>query len=396
MKIIPYGKQSIDENDISAVVEVLKSDFLTQGVKVNEFENSFAEYVNAKYAVAVSNGTAALHLAALALGVDSTTNVITTPITFSASANCIRYCGGNVYFVDIDPDTYLIDLNAVETLIQSKPSDFFSGIIPVDFAGMPVNMEAFRKLADKYGLWIIEDACHAPGAFFTDSKGIKQACGNSIYSDLTVFSFHPVKHITTGEGGMITTNDERIYAKLLKLRTHGITRESNNFQNTIDIAYGGAIGFDNYPGWYIEMQDLGYNYRLTDIQAALGTSQLKKADLWYERRNAIAKKYHERLAYNSKFSGCSDYIEGHAYHLFILLSNERNQLYKFLRENNVYTQIHYFPVHLMPYYQNLGYKMGDFPNAEDYYKKCMSLPMFPSLTDNEQEYVIDTLLSFSE
>lgn len=396
MKIIPYGKQTIDENDISAVVEVLKGDFLTQGGKVNEFESSFAKYVNAKYAVAVSNGTAALHLAVLALDVDSTTNVITSPITFSASANCIRYCGGNVYFADIDPDTYLIDLNAVEALIKSKPPNFFSGIIPVDFAGMPVNMEAFRKLADKYGLWIIEDACHAPGAFFTDSNGIKQTCGNNIYSDLTVFSFHPVKHITTGEGGMITTNDEKIYAKLLKLRTHGITRESNNFQNTIEVAYASSIVFDNYPGWYMEMQDLGYNYRLTDIQAALGISQLKKADLWYQRRNEIAKKYHERLANISKFSGCSDYIIGHAYHLFVLLSKERNRLYNFLRENNVYTQIHYFPVHLMPYYQKLGYKMGDFPNAEDYYKKCMSLPMYPALTDNEQEYVIDILLSFSE
>ena len=215
--IIPYGRQNITPEDIQAVVETLQSDFLTQGPKVKEFEDAFAAYIGCKYAVAVANGTAALHLCALALDVNEQTNVITTPITFAASANCIRYCGGTIFFADIDSSTFLIDLKKVEQLIASKPKGFFKGIIPVDFAGNAVNLEELKKIAAANNLWMIEDACHAPGGYFTDSKGQQQNCGNSNFADLAIFSFHPVKHIACGEGGMVTTNDEALYKKLLLL-----------------------------------------------------------------------------------------------------------------------------------------------------------------------------------
>src|SRR5690606_24388760 len=231
--VIPYGRQNITDEDIQEVIKTLKSDYLTQGPKIKEFEDNFASYVGAKYAVAIANGTAALHLCALALDVKKGQKVITTPITFAASANCVRYCGGEVVFGDIDAETYLLDINSVRTLLEASPKGTYHGIIPVDFAGRAVNLEEFRKLADEYGLWIIEDACHAPGGYFTDSNGINQFCGNGKYADLAIFSFHPVKHIASGEGGMITTNDENLYKKLLLLRTHGITKDESNYENSI-------------------------------------------------------------------------------------------------------------------------------------------------------------------
>src|SRR6185437_14806737 len=270
MKPIPYGRQNITEEDIQAVAEVLRSDFLTQGPKIDEFEKKFAEYIGCKYAVAVANGTAALHLCTLALDVNASQKVITTPITFAASANCVRYCGGEVAFADIDPKSYLIDLNKVESLLKKNPNSY-KGIVPVDFMGLAVNLEELKQLTDKYGLWIIEDACHAPGGYFVDSKGTKQNCGNSNFADLAIFSFHPVKHIATGEGGMVTTNDKKLYEKLLLLRTHGITKNP-------------ALMHKNDGGWYYEMQELGYNYRLSDMQAALGISQLSRADEGLARR----------------------------------------------------------------------------------------------------------------
>jgi UDP-4-amino-4,6-dideoxy-N-acetyl-beta-L-altrosamine transaminase len=381
MNPIPYGKQSITREDIKAVTETLQSDLLTQGPKIIEFEKAFADYIGAKYAIAVSNGTAALHLSAMALGVNENTNVITTPITFAASANCIRYCGGNVYFADIDPCTYLLDINKVEALIRSKPHGFFHGIIPVDFAGRAVDLEAFRKLADKYKLWILEDACHAPGGYFTDSNNVQQWCGNSQFVDAAIFSFHPVKHIACGEGGAITTNDERIYKKLLLLRTHGITKDP-------------ALMLENHGGWYYEMQELGYNYRLTDFQAALGLSQLQRANEGLKRRRAIAKIYNEAFNAKKGLKGQSGYVEGHAYHLYVIEVENRDLLYNFLREKKIFTQVHYIPVHFQPYYQSLGFKKGDFPNAEAYYEKCLSLPMYPTLTEEEQQYVIDILNDF--
>ena len=382
--MIPYGKQHITQEDIDAVVQVLQSDFLTQGPKIAEFENAFAGYIGCKYAVAVANGTAALHLSALALSVNSSTNVITTPITFSASANCIRYCGGNVFFADIDAATLTLDINKVEELILSKPTGFFSGIIPVDFAGLPVNLEAFKMLADKYGLWILEDACHAPGGYFIDSKGNKQNAGNGNYAQLAIFSFHPVKHIATGEGGMITTNDENLYQKLLQLRSHGMIYQGNDKL------------IENHGGWYMEMQELGFNYRLSDLQAALGTSQLTKADERIKRRNEIA------AIYNKAFEGTGVEILSlpanvyHAYHLYIIQVNDRKKLYDELRKNKIFAQVHYVPVHLMPYYKNIEDYTGKLPIAENYYAKCLSIPMYPTLSNEEQEFVINTIKSYSK
>lgn len=375
---IPYGRQNITDADIDAVVEVLRSDFLTQGPNIARFEEKFAQYVGSKYAVAVSNATAALHICSMALGVKENVNVITTSITFAASANGVRYCGGNVYFADIDPDTYCLDINKVEELIKSKPKGFFSGIIPVDLAGYAVNLEAFRKLADEHGLWIIEDACHAPGGFFTDSKGQKQLCGNGNFAEVSVFSFHPVKHIATGEGGMITTNNEELYKKLMVLRTHGITKDP-------------AVLHENHGGWYYEMQELGYNYRLTDFQAALGVSQLSRADEGLQRRREIAANYNEAFKGNDKIVSQSGVVEGHAYHLYVIQVENRLELYNHLRSNNIFAQVHYIPVHTMPYYQTLGWKKGDMPQAEKYYAQCLSLPMYPTLTEQEQQFVIDTI-----
>jgi len=377
---IPYGKQHISQADIDAVIATLQSDYLTQGPKVQEFEEKFAQYIGSKYAVAVANGTAALHLCALALNVTENTNVITTPITFSASANCIKYCGGNVYFADIDTETFLIDIEKLKALIQSKPKGFFSGIVPVDFAGNAVNLEVIKAIASEHNLWIIEDACHAPGGYFMDSKNNKQNCGNGVFADLAIFSFHPVKHIACGEGGMITTNDEALYNRLLKLRTHGITKNP-------------ALMHENHGGWYMEMQELGYNYRIPDMLCALGISQLERANDGLEKRKQIAKIYDEAFASNTNII-TPKYDAGHAFHLYVIQVNNRLGLYNFLKENKIYAQVHYIPVHTMPYYKSLGFKQGDFPIAEAYYSKCLSLPMYPTLTKEEQQYVIDCINSF--
>lgn len=390
MTPIPYGRQNITEEDIQAVVDALKSDYLTQGPRIKLFEEAFADYVEAKYAVAVANGTAALHLNALALGVKPGHRVITTPITFAASANCVRYCGGEVVFADIDPETYLLGVKAVEQLLRQAPEGTYQGIIPVDFAGRAVNLEQFRNLANNYGLWMIEDSCHSPGGYFTDSSGVQQWCGNGKFADLAIFSFHPVKHIAAGEGGMITTNDEQLYEKLLMLRTHGIVKNETAYTNPIALAGGG----DRYPGWYMEMQDLGYNYRLTDFQAALGLSQLSRAQEGLSRRRAIAQRYAEAFEGQSFLLGQSGIQEGHAYHLYIIEVENRLGLYNYLREKQIFAQIHYIPTHLMPYYRQLGWQEGDFPHAEHYYKHCISLPMYPALTDEQQIYVIEQVLKF--
>lgn len=392
--MIPYGRQNITEDDIQAVIEALKGDYLTQGPTILEFEKAFAEYIGCRYAVAVANGTAALHLSVLALGVENGDKVITTPITFAASANCVKYCGGEVVFSDINPDTYLLDVNAVEKLLEVAPKGTYKGIIPVDFAGRAVDLEAFKTLADKYGLWLIEDACHAPGGYFIDSKGVQQNCGNGNYADLAIFSFHPVKHIATGEGGMITTNDKELYEKLLQLRTHGITRNVDTFTNSLDFANGTSNHNDTYPGWYMEMQTLGYNYRFTDFQSALGLSQLKKANAGIDRRREIASIYNDAFTNESFIKGQSGVIEGHAYHLYVIEVEDRLGLYNYLRENKIFAQIHYIPCHLMPYYKQFGWKEGDLVKSEQYYKDCISLPMYPTLTNSEQEFVINTIKEF--
>ena len=381
MKAIPYGRQNITQEDINSVVETLQSDFLTQGPAITTFEDAFAEYIGAKYAVAVSNGTAALHLCTMALDVKQGDKVITSPITFVASANCIRYCGGEVVFADIDPNTFLLDIEKVRSLLQQYPKGTFKGIIPVDFAGAPINLEAFRKLAEEYGLWIIEDACHAPGGFFVDSKGKQQNCGNSTYADLAIFSFHPVKHIATGEGGMITTNNKKLYDKLCLLRTHGITRDTELLQ-------------ENHGAWYHEMQQLGYNYRLSDIQAALGASQLKRANEGLEQRKKIAERYDEAFNISGLEITTPVYDKGHAFHLYVVQVKNRLELYNHLHKNNIFAQVHYIPAHTMPYYKSLGYKKGDYPLSEKYYEHCLSLPMYPTLSQEEQDFVIATIKQF--
>ena len=380
-KKITYGRQNISEEDIKSVVEVLKSDYLTQGPKVKEFEENFAKYIGSKYAVAVSNGTAALHLSTITLDINKGDKVITTPITFVASANCIRYCGGEVVFADIDPDTFLLDFEKVKLLIENSPPNTYKGIIPVDFAGRANDLENFRKLADKHGLWILEDACHSPGGFFTDQDGTNQNCGNGNFADLAIFSFHPVKHIAAGEGGMITTNNKDLYHRLLNLRSHGIQ------QNPELKKY-------NHGMWYYEMQELGYNYRLTDMQAALGNSQLKIAKEGIERRRQIAKRYFNFFKSKNYIIDQSGIVEGHAYHLYIIRVKKRDLLFNELRKKNIICQIHYIPVHLMPYYEDLGNKKGDYPCAESYYDECLTLPIFPSLSIQDQEFVLESINNF--
>lgn len=374
---IPYGQQSIDEDDIQAVIDVLKSDYITTGPKIDEFENKIAEYVGAKYAVAFSNGTAALHGACFAAGISEGDEVITTPMTFAASANCILYQGGRPVFADIDPQTYNIDPEQVRKRITSKTK----AIIPVDFTGQPVDLDEIMQIAKEHNLVVIEDAAHALGATY---KGKKVGS----IAHMTMFSFHPVKHITTGEGGMITTNSEELYNKLRQFRSHGITREP-------------AFLKEKQGPWYYEMQFLGYNYRMTDIQAALGISQLKKLDKFIQRRREVAEKY------NDAFSTMNEIIIPYqkkdrvsSWHLYILqlnkkhISIDRNRVFKELHDANIGVNVHYIPVHLHPFYQELGYKKGNYPIAEALYEQFITLPLHPRMTNDDVNYIIDTLKTY--
>lgn len=382
MKAIPYGRQHISSQDIAAVSETLLNDFLTQGPKITEFERAFADTLGAKHCSLVANGTAALHLCALALGIEEGDRVITTPITFVASANGFRYCGAQIEFCDIDPDTFLMDLDKLEQILKKSPKGSYKAVVPVDFAGYPIDSERLRALADEYGFAIVEDACHAPGAWFTDSKGTKKRCGEGHYADMTVFSFHPVKHIAMGEGGAITTNNDSLSDKLSLYRTHGITKDEHLMEQ-------------NHGGWYYEMVDLGYNYRATDFQAALGIEQLKRLDWSIEKRGEIAQFYNEALkdikAVRTPQVAANVH---HAYHLYVIQAERRGELYDFLRSNNIFAQVHYVPAHLMPYYRKFGWKKGDMPLAEQYYDRCLSLPMFPTLTHQERQYVADKIKEF--
>ncbi len=387
-KIIPYGKHNITQEDINAVVNVLQSDFLTQGPVLDKFEKEFAKYIGVKHAIAVANGTSALHLSILSLNINPKDKVITTPISFVATANCIRYCGGEVVFSDINPENHLLDIFKLKKRLEESPKGTYKGIIPVNFAGMAVNMQELRLLADEFDLWIIEDSCHAPGGYFIDNDNIKQNCGNGRYADLAIFSFHPVKHIASGEGGMITTNDSNLYEKIKKLRTHGITKNHNDFTNPINVSGGD----DRYPKWYMEMHDLGYNSRLSDINAALGLSQLRRAGENLHLRKQIAKKYINEL--NSKFFKHKT-KRGHAYHLFVILCEKRQELYEYLRQHKIYTQVHYFPIHLMPYYKRLKlYNNEDLFQSELYYSKCLSIPIYPTLSIEDQQFIINKMNNF--
>lgn len=373
--MILYGKQYVDEEDIKEVIEVLKSDFLTTGPKVKEFEENFSDYVGAKYAVAVSSGTAALHLSCLVAGLKKNEKLITSPMTFVASANCALYCGAKPVFVDIN-EQGLIDENKIEENVDDKTKI----IIPVHYSGSPCNMKKIKEIADKHNLIIIEDACHALGAEYEKSK-----IGSCKYSDMTVFSFHPVKHITTGEGGMITTNSKRLYEHLLLLRSHGITKDSNKLINK------------NEGPWYQEMQELGFNYRITDFQCALGISQLKKIDMFIEKRKEIVRIYDNFIKKNLKYF---EFFEmpvdrRSSHHLYVLKLKERDKRKYFLeglKAEDIVLQVHYVPIHLQPYYKLMfGYSEGDFPNAENFYKKIISLPIYYNLTKDEISKVIDTL-----
>ncbi|MCG6184555.1 UDP-4-amino-4,6-dideoxy-N-acetyl-beta-L-altrosamine transaminase [Anoxybacillus sp. LAT_38] len=368
---LPYGRQWIDEDDIEAVVEVLKGDYLTTGPYVSTFEQAVAQYVGAKYAVAFSNGTAALHGACFAAGIGQGDEVITTPMTFAASANCVLYQGGTPVFADINEKTYNIDPNKIEEKINDKTK----AIIPVDFTGQPVELDRILEIARKYNLVVIEDAAHALGATY---KGRKIGS----ISDMTMFSFHPVKHITSGEGGIITTNNKEYYEKLLQFRSHGITRNKEKL--------------NEYHGpWYYEMQFLGYNYRMTDIQAALGTSQLKKIDKFVELRRKYVAMYNEAFKDMDEVITPFQHEDGQSsWHLYIIrlkldkLTASRREIFEALQQQNIGVNVHYIPVHLQPYYQQLGYKKGICPNAEKLYEEMITLPLFPAMTEEDINDVI--------
>jgi len=377
--MIPYGKQTIDEDDIKAVVETLKSDFLTTGPKVKEFEEKFAACVGANYAVAVSSGTAALHVACLAAELKSGDELITSPITFSASANCALYCRAKPMFADIKKENGLIDENLIEAKINSRTRI----IVPVHYAGLPCEMEKIKGIADKHNLIVVEDACHALGARYRNSK-----IGDCKYSDMAVFSFHPVKHITTGEGGIITTNSPELYQKLLLFRTHGITKEPDKLLNK-----------EEGP-WFYEIQELGYNYRITDIQCALGISQLRKLDKFVGRRREIARKYDEAFSKMSDIEIINETeSKKSSYHLYVIKVKDKDtrlNVFNYLKKNDVLCQVHYIPVHWHPYYQKLGYEKEDCPEAGGFYDRIISLPIFPGLKNEEQDKIINLIKKYYE
>ncbi|MBD5799741.1 UDP-4-amino-4,6-dideoxy-N-acetyl-beta-L-altrosamine transaminase [Bacillus cereus] len=371
---LPYGKQSIDEDDIQAVINVLKSDFITTGPTIKQFENQVAAYVGAKYAVAFSSGTAALHGACFAAGISHDDEVITTSMTFAASSNCVLYQGGVPVFTDIKSDTYNIDPNLIKDKITNKTK----AIIPVHFTGQPVELEKISKIAQEYNLTVIEDAAHALGSTYKKKK-----IGS--ISDMTMFSFHPVKHITTGEGGIITTNNEDYYQKLLQFRTHGITRNPNNLT-------------ENHGPWYYEMQFLGYNYRMTDIQAALGLSQLQKLDSFIAKRKQYVSMYNMALKDLPEviLPKQLDHVDS-SWHLYIIQLNlpmlkvDRKEIFQALQQENIGVNVHYIPIHLQPYYQKLGYQKGICPNAEKLYESIITLPLFSEMSEQDANDVIQAV-----
>ena len=373
-RFIPYGRQYIDEEDIQAVVDVLKSDYITTGPKISEFERSIKEYTGAKYAVVVSNGTAALHAACFAAGIGPEDEVITSPMTFAASANCILYMGAKPVFADIDHNTYNIEPKEILRKITSRTK----AIIPVHFTGQPCDMDEILRIAEKHGLMVIEDGAHALGTIYKDKK-----IGN--ISAMTTLSFHPVKHITTGEGGAVTTNDRILYEKLLMFRAHGITRDIEKMA-------------DNEGSWFYEQQLLGFNYRMTDIQAALGISQMKKLESFLEKRRSLAALYNELL---KDIDGLDIPYQAEntssAWHLYIIklslskLAIGRKEIFEKLREKNIGVNVHYIPVYYHPYYKALGYKKGLCPVAEELYEAIITLPLYPTMEREDIFYIVDNI-----
>ena len=385
--MIPYGKHHIDEDDIQAVVDVLRSGILTQGPAVDAFENAVATYVGAKYAVGVSSGTAALHLAALVAGIGPGTTLITSPITFVASANSGLYAGGQIAFADIDPDTVNMSPVTLKAALADHPNT--KAVIPVHFAGAPCDMTNIKMLADDVGAVVIEDAAHALGATYPDGQRV----GCCTHSLMTIFSFHPVKAIAAGEGGMITTNDVVVYRKLLRLRSHGINKFDDAYQLPEQAQTNGVTN-----PWYYEMQELGYHCRITDIQCGLGLSQLKKLDKFIDRRRILANRYDEAFVeMENCYPAQKTFRDISGHHIYVIRINfkklgiSRGQLMQELRLRQIGSQVHYIPVPAQPYYRNLGFKPEDYPNAKDYYSEALSIPLFYDLTDEQQELVIITL-----
>ncbi len=381
-KIIPYGKQSISEQDIDAVVNVLKSDFITQGPVVPEFEQAVAGYCGANYAVAVCNATSALHLACRALNIGYGDRVWTSPNTFVASANCVLYCGATIDFVDIDPQTYNLSIEQLQKKLEwaERNNQLPKAIICVHFAGQSCAMKKINELSKKYHFYIIEDAAHAIGASHLNKK-----VGSCTSSDITIFSFHPVKIITTGEGGMLLTNKSELADKIKRLRSHGITRDPIEMEN---ISHG---------EWYYEQIELGFNYRMTDIQAALGLSQLERLDDFIEKRRALVQRYNEQLSDLPVTLPWQSEQSQSSWHLYVIcleldkINKSRKQIFSELRQQGIGVNVHYIPVHTQPYYQNLGFKWGDFPISENYYNKAITLPLFPEMAESDIDYIKNKL-----
>jgi len=381
--VIPYGKQDINQQDIDAVINVLKSDFLTQGPQVPAFEQALANKCNAQYAVAVNSATSALHIANLALGVGPGDIVWTSPVTFVATANSVLYCGANVNFVDIDLNSGNMSIIALEKkLIEAKNNNTLPKVvIPVHLAGQSCDMQQIHRLAKQYGFSIIEDASHAVGGQYH-----QRPVGSCQYSDICIFSFHPVKIITSAEGGMALTNNSEIADKLKSLRSHGIVTEQEEMTEA------------SHGPWYYQQIALGFNYRMTDLQAALGLSQLNRIETFIDKRNQLAKIYDHAFSESAltTLTPKSDRLS--SYHLYIIQLPEANiekhqQTIIKLREQGLCAHVHYIPVHLQPYYKELGFNSGDFPNAEEYYQRAISLPLHPQLTAQEQEYIIEQVIA---
>ncbi len=387
-KVFSYGKQMIDEEDIKAVEEVLRSDWLTQGPKVKEFESALSNKFNSKFASAVANGTGSLHLIGLALGWGKDDIIITSPITFLASANCILYNNATPDFVDIDKNYYTIDVNKLEEKIKSYRGQGknIKAVVAVDYAGQPCDWKSLRTLADKYEFQLVNDNCHALGATYKNDFGYAVK-----FADAVNLSFHPVKHITTGEGGAVLTNNIELDEKIKILRTHGITKDEKYLEK-------------NDEPWYYEMHQLGYNYRITDFQSALGISQLNKLNEFVTKRREIAKHYDNVFSNEEKFiiPEVNDNVE-HAYHLYPLqikfeeLEINRKEYFKKLKERNILLQVHYIPVHLQPFYRkNFKFKEGDFTVAEKFYQREVSIPIYPLLEDKDLEYIAENLKEFAK